>query len=981
MLRLALRKLMSSPWKTACLFLGCVLALAVASSIPAYTNAILGRTLVKDMESHQRSLQQGSGGFPAYTAIDFDWMRYTKSDRAELFAALRAEAAKIPDYMRTPASLTGEIMTAMYLYHYDSRSELTTYMPVVSMTGFEGHVKVVKGRMFEPNPAGGVTEVVVQDFLIEGTSYSVGDEIILRSGIDPKLRFSVRIVGIVVADEEVADAFWYKDANTYRHARTMFMSDADMERFMFTGDNLKHMSSCIWYAALDYRQIIAEEVPDITEGFRSFQCTVVGLTDRKHSAVFTGTNVLQAYISRYWGLILNVLVLAVPVLILLLYYIFMVARLKVRSEQTEISVMQSRGAAGGQVLGVHLLESALLLIPAAALALPLSSFMCQMIGASNGFLEFVGRRALNVQFTRNTLLAMLLAGALYVLMTLLPVIKQSKINIVQEKAKSARRSKAPVWRKFFLDFILLGVSGYAYYSMSLSRDVLASTGMKPAAGGMDYLLFLASTMFAVGAGLLFLRLYPLVVRLIYRIGRRWWGAVPYASLHQVRYDNNSAGFIMIFLVMTVSVGMFSANAARTINRHVEDNVRYTVGADITIVPDWNKHKGTTLGDDGGPGTDFYINLDIRDYEKIEGAQAVARVFTSTATVEYSEEVRPQAALMAVDPYDFARTVWTRAGLNPHHLNEYMNILTEYPYAVILSRCLADELGLKPNDPVTIQYDGGTAECVVAGFIDYMPGYKPKLMARGWSSATLKMSNGRVVPTRTEIGGLRDRNLVIANLEYLQRRNPTQPYKIWVRKEPGVTDREVYSSIEKLNLSAPDGASLPNEVQASMGYMPPPPVMSSAQEIAKAKNDPVLQGTNGMLSLGFIISMTVCTLGFLIYWILSIKTRALQFGVLRAMGVRRRGVLGMLALEQLMVSGAAIGAGIVIGVLTSRLFVPMYELTYWDPLQPVPFRVIADTGDYEKILIVLGVMLLIGLGVLARIILTSKIDQALKLGED
>ena len=43
-----------------------------------------------------------------------------------------------------------------------------------------------------------------------------------------------------------------------------------------------------------------------------------------------------------------------------------------------------------------------------------------------------------------------------------------------------------------------------------------------------------------------------------------------------------------------------------------------------------------------------------------------------------------------------------------------------------------------------------------------------------------------------------------------------------------------------------------------------------QKIIESKNDPLLQGFNGMLTLGFIITMFVCVIGFLIYWILSIK---------------------------------------------------------------------------------------------------------------
>ena len=55
MLGLALRKLIKNGWLTICLLGGCLLAVAVASSIPIYTEGVLQRMLIKDLESYQRT--------------------------------------------------------------------------------------------------------------------------------------------------------------------------------------------------------------------------------------------------------------------------------------------------------------------------------------------------------------------------------------------------------------------------------------------------------------------------------------------------------------------------------------------------------------------------------------------------------------------------------------------------------------------------------------------------------------------------------------------------------------------------------------------------------------------------------------------------------------------------------------------------------------------------------------------------------------
>ena len=69
-------------------------------------------------------------------------------------------------------------------------------------------------------------------------------------------------------------------------------------------------------------------------------------------------------------------------------------------------------------------------------------------------------------------------------------------------------------------------------------------------------------------------------------------------------------------------------------------------------------------------------------------------------------------------------------------------------------------------------------------------------------------------------------------------------------------------------------------------------------------------------------MIMCIIGFLIYWILSIKSRTLQFGILRAMGMSFREIIAMILYEQILVSGVAIIIAVVIGSVASDLFVPL-----------------------------------------------------------
>ncbi|MBO4407419.1 MAG: ABC transporter permease, partial [Clostridia bacterium] len=154
-----------------------------------------------------------------------------------------------------------------------------------------------------------------------------------------------------------------------------------------------------------------------------------------------------------------------------------------------------------------------------------------------------------------------------------------------------------------------------------------------------------------------------------------------------------------------------------------------------------------------------------------------------------------------------------------------------------------------------------------------------------------------------------------------------------------------------------------------------------EDTVNLKNDPTLQSMNGALTLCFITSLIVCFAGFLIYWIISINRRVLQFGIIRAIGMRVRSLIGMLILEQGMISGSAILAGILIGVLASYYYIPIYSMTQSAESLKLPFRIVSEQGDYVRLYVILGVILLVGCVILASLIRRIKINNALKIGED
>ena len=670
--------------------------------------------------------------------------------------------------------------------------------------------------------------------------------------------------------------------------------------------------------------------------------------DKKIELVCTFTDIMQEYPAYKAELQTSLQILFVPIVLMLAFYIYMVSQLMVTTDKTSISVMESRGAGKGRIVVLYLIEYSLMAAVSFIVGPALGLLMCKVLGASNGFLTFVGRTALPVAISTEALIYSALAMLFFVAVTLIPVFILARKGIVETKRTVSRRMRAPVWQRYFLDIILLGISAYLYFQIQSSLKDETSFVSKN-----NSLLFLASTLFIMGSGMLFLRVYPLIIRFFYFLGKKRWSPVMYTSFLQVSRTDGREQFLMLFMVLALSVGIFNANAARTINQNSEDEVSESVGADLVIREQWTEYNA-----DGSTASAFVPTLDnsatkdthfeeppLKRFVSMDGVEKVTRVLKvkNNNKLTFLDKRVVNFTVMGIDPSDFGQVVWTRSDILPSPINAYLNAMTENQGYVVISQKVSESLGVTAGDILQFSVDGGTEVPVtVLGVVAYWPGLPATYV--------------------TEEGQLVYNSFIIMNLNYYQLKNPVIPYEVWVKKAPDATDQSVYDQISAKKIVVES-------------------IDSETQSIANVKNDPQLQGLNGALSLGFIVSMLICAVGFLIYWIVSIQGRVLQFGIYRAMGMSKKSILGIIGAEQIMISGVSIVMGILIGDVTSSLYLPLFKILNHSEGSSIPFKIVTLASDYIKIYTILGAILLICFIILSRLMLKIRIDQAVKLGEE
>ena len=569
--------------------------------------------------------------------------------------------------------------------------------------------------------------------------------------------------------------------------------------------------------------------------------------------------------------------------------------------------------------------------------------LCNILGVSNGFLEFVNRPALHAKLSLTAFLYAFLAVIVFFVATIVPVVPASRITIVGHKQSKAHKQAKPFWQKTYLDFIMTIVPVAWLLWHNHQEEVLISQGLTDTSATMNPLMFAASTLFILGAGLICVRIYPYFIRLIYLIGRKKWSPAAYISLNNIgRSSTGREKFIMIFLILTVALGIFSANTARAINRNTEERIRYNLGADVVMEELW-KYARVTKAEDGESITEAqYFEPDFTVYEDLAGVETVTPVFKRDAVqLRYNEKTQTDVQVMTIVPEKFAKVCWFRNGLLPVHINNYINALSECLDGAIISQSYQDKTGLKLGDIVQVKWGKNEwFETTVVAVVNYWPSFNPY--------------------EKNSQGDYRD--FIILNFDYVSVQTIMEPYQVWMSMEKDASVSDFYQSIRDAGIVATrlDVAS---------------------QLVTSSKTDATLQGVNGALTLGFIVIMAVCFIGFLIYWILSIKGRTLQFGILRAMGMSFREIIAMIIYEQILVSGVSIFLSIIIGGIASDLFVPLFQVLYNVTDQVPPFVVVSQRSDYIKLYCIVLVMLMVGFIVIARLIKAININKALKLGED
>lgn len=677
------------------------------------------------------------------------------------------------------------------------------------------------------------------------------------------------------------------------------------------GMDLAHLGPGDLNALLDNPQAVQERLFSALEGVPNTQNGFVS------SYLF---QLLIQYKQRVIGGAILVSILLLDVLGLVLLFLGVMTNVLVDRQAAIIATLRSRGASHRQIFGAFAVQSfglgIIAAIAGALLAIPLVRLV------AGALLPQADQTALGVVAGNPLAIAagvgwyagmMALVAALAMVWSLR---RAGGLNVLALRQEHTREGRKPLWQRLYLDVLaaILALAGYGTFALLNALTASGPVGQQAnLAAALSPLALVAPIFLMVAAALLFLRFYPLLLRLGERITARGRGAAAMLALTQVARASHQASRTTLLLALTACFALFTLTANATLAQHIRDAAAFQAGADISggVTPIGDASAANlaqqTAAYDAIPGV-ISATLGYRAYAQLVNGNGAHIVGGSAISIG---PVGPGGATLqieAVDANTFANTGYWDAQDAPQSLANLTALLRTHRadasahdqvYAVV-DATVWSNLQLHPGATFTLPVPGYTqggmrfVAAVEAMHIPTMFGDQGGGILVDYQSyaAVYAHDTGNTGDTTGQT---------------------LAPNFIWLRTKD---DAASLASVRAAIASGP--------LQVSSWAAIDGPIVQMADRraiIAELETDPMKIDLTGILGIGGTAALLLALFGMLIAAWLRVRTQLATYALLRALGTEPRRLAALLFWEQGTVYVVALGLGVVLGAALAIVALP------------------------------------------------------------
>jgi putative ABC transport system permease protein len=945
MFRVVFKRLIHNLGLSLSALVGIVAILSLVVCVPIFSHAVSSKLLSQQLEEKAGSSHRRLFSFHYY------YVEPTRTSRLD-FAKIKT----FTNYLKT----RGEELVGLPIEQivWDVQSSGVNLVPIVadavdptfslkalkflSLDILPEYAQIAEGRWPEPvTDPNAPVEVAV--------SLSLADEAFINLGD----RFSAGSYEFVVVgmwqEYNNQDPIWFSNPDI-EYGNKMWVPQETYEARIMPMLN-KPIFYVSWYIIFDDSQLKYQRAPQYAKGIVRLDSELRGLIS-DISSDFSPLKELKEYETR--ASTLNTIFYAVgsPMIILALIFISLTATIAIQQYEQETATMRGRGTSWLQVVNLNLIESFLLILVAVPLSLVGGWFASGIITRTLSFLQFTDRTVYPFSYAGLNYLLLGISCVLIIFARFSPMLGLSRTTIVRMKQEQSRGAKKPFWQRFYLDFILLIPGIYAYMIMRgwakpsglLSR--LAATGEQY----RDPLLFVAPAIFAMAVCMILVRLVPLLVKLLAAIVERMPGVWAFLSLQQIARRPQDHSSAQLLIMLSLSLAIYSASTAKTLDQWLSDSVYYRVGSDVAIKEYIVEGGGSSaFGEPGsGPSTTSLIELDAYNagYVSLEEHLALPSIDSATRVGKYKGTFsfgvgEMSCTYMGIERLNFPQTAFYREDFSKESLGAMMNAMALEPAGVLIPSQLVEEFGFEIGDLMTMSLNVKgqkfVHDLVVVGIYDFFPTVYPA-----------------------------DPTTLIVNLDYIfENEEAITGYEIWLNLRENADVKYLLEQIRRL--IGVDRAVV--EVEGN-----------AMEEVKSGIDEPERIGMFGILNVGFIMTGLMPGIGFVLYSYSALRRRFVQLGILQALGLSVRQLIAYLVSEQSLLMGIAILGGAAIGLLTSYLYLPFLQIGATPGASVPPFYVQIGWWEAFGLSVTFGVILFLTMAGTITYLVRLKVSQAVKLGE-
>ncbi len=854
-----------------------------------------------------------------------------------------------------------------------------------SMQASAAHLRLVQGRL--PQDNSDAVEIAMTPDSFNDLHVPIGMEYtttidFLGSTAPIEIPLTLRLVGTFIPNEN--DPFWQGQTFAPLPLGSNFtiynalMSNAGFLAALTRGESQNPEASLLlnppdlfWYYHLDIAHLKMADLDDLINRLNIAQLqlaqqfnntpTLTG-TQLFGSAVeaFGNPSALEKYRDRVSVVQIPVDIVAFQIFFLVLFFISMMADILVDRQAVVIALLRSRGASRWQVFGSFVNQGAGLGLIALIAGVPLAILATRWLVQAT--LPPADQGALNI-LDGNPLQALgdvgwfALAAALGAVLAMIVAIRSSASrDVLEMRRQAARVTRPPLWQRIYLDIVaaIVALTGFAI-SLYVTRagvgdartNILISTP-----------LALIAPIFLVIAGVLFfLRLFPLLLRPAARLAARRPQAAPMLALAQMARAPRQAMRMVLLLALAVSFGVFSLVFTASESQQILNVAASQVGADFSgQTPNYQVDASNVQQT---------LAQHTAAYRKIPGVLSATPGFASAVTPTGSAAPVP-LEIRAVDTQTFAQTaIWTDQDSTqslPSLLSQLKHASAADGIPAIVDALTWQELHLSAGAFFKLNMQDSTLTFIAVAQVQHIPTVNDSLDVSGTSDYSPR-------------GGLLVDIQALVDTYEISTANMLPLNYVWMRTSD---DPALLAKIRAALTAGPLQLTTLNDRRAMIDNL---------------QHDPLYLDLIAVLRLGALVTVLLALVGNLIASWLGVRSRLLNFVVLRALGSAPRQIASVLIWEQGMIYSAALLLGVLFGALLIWAIVPALVFVAAPNngagISSGEFYVIQHVLPVQILLpptlgIVLAGIVAICVGALwmmARVVSRPAIGQTLRLSED